>query len=91
MLVYPLILCIFELLVGSIFGMFHVVYHKTLRTQNTKYRYLATKQIKHILTTNRHNTLHERYQYTINKLKRILQNHTLTIVKTDKRKAMMTI
>ena len=38
--------------------------YKTFRTQNTKHLPLpAAKQIKHIMTTNRYNTLHKIYQY----------------------------
>jgi len=48
--------------------------------QNT-YRYMAAKQIKHTMTTSRHNALHKRCQYNINQLKKILQNSSLTIVK----------
>ena len=50
----------------------------------TPYRYLAAKQIKHILKTNRYNTLDKRYQSNISELKKILQNNVLTIVKADK-------
>jgi len=60
------------------------------KIQNT-YRYLAAKKIKHILKTNRYNTLHKRYQYNISELKKILQNSNLTIVKADKSKAIVII
>jgi len=42
------------------------------KIQNT-FRYLASKQMKHILKTNRHNVLHKRYQYNIKEVKKILQ------------------
>jgi len=41
--------------------------------------------------TNRYNTLHKRYQYNINELKKILQNNNLTTVKADKSKAIVII
>jgi len=41
--------------------------------------------------TNRHNTLHKRYLYNINELKKTLQNNNLTIVKADKSKAIVII
>jgi hypothetical protein len=43
------------------------------------------------MTTNRHNTLHKRYQYNINQLKKILKDNNLTIVKADKNKATVII
>jgi hypothetical protein len=60
------------------------------KLQNT-YRHLATKQIKHIMTTNKHNILHKRQQYNSRQLKKILKNNNLTIVKADKTKAIMII
>jgi hypothetical protein len=42
------------------------------------------------MTTNRHNILHKRQQYSINQLKKILKNN-LTIVKADKTKAIVII
>jgi len=41
--------------------------------------------------TNRHNTLHKRYQYNINELKKPIQNNNLTIVKADRSKAIVII
>jgi len=41
--------------------------------------------------TNRHNTVHKRYQYNINQSKNILENNNLTIVRVDKRKAIVVI
>ena len=55
------------------------------------YHYLAAKQIKHVTMTNRHNTLHKRYEYNINKLKKIQQNNNLTTVKANKSKAIVII
>jgi len=46
----------------------NVIRHLEPKIQNS-YRYLAAEQIKHIMTTNRRNTLHKRYQYNINQLK----------------------
>jgi len=60
------------------------------KIQNT-FRYLASKQMKHILKTNRHNMLHKRYQYNIKQLRKILQNNKLMIVKADKSKAIVII
>ena len=55
------------------------------KVQNT-YRHLAAKQI---LNSNRHNTHHKRQQYSINQIKRILENNNLTLVKADKSKAVV--
>jgi hypothetical protein len=52
------------------------------KMQNT-YRYLAAKQIKQILNSNRHNTRHKRQQYIVNQIKKILESNNLTIVKAD--------
>jgi len=43
------------------------------------------------MMTNRHNTLHKRYQYNINELKKTLQNNNLTIVKADKSQEIVII
>jgi len=43
----------------------NAIRHLEPKIQNT-YRYLATKQVKHSMMTNRHNTLHKKYQYNIN-------------------------
>ena len=43
------------------------------------------------MTTNRHNILHKRQQYSTNQLKKILKNNNLTIVKADKTKAIVII
>jgi hypothetical protein len=53
------------------------------KLQNT-YRYLAAKEIKQILASNRHNALHKRQQYSINQIKKVLENNNLTLVKADK-------
>ena len=58
--------------------------------QNT-YRYLAAKQIKQILASNRHNALHKHHQYSINKIKKVLENYNLTLIKADKSKAIVII
>ena len=58
------------------------------KMQNT-YRHLAAKQNKQILNSNRHNTHHKRQQYSINQIKRILENNNLTLVKADKSKAVV--
>lgn len=68
----------------------NAIRHLEPKIQNT-YHYLAAKQIKDILTTNRYNTLHKRYQYNINELRKILQNNNLTILKADKSKAIVII
>jgi len=43
------------------------------------------------MMTNIHNTLHNKYQYNVNKLKNTLQNNNLSIVKADKSKAVVII
>jgi gamma-glutamyl phosphate reductase len=58
--------------------------------QNT-FHYLAAKKIKQIKASNRHNTMHKRYQYNINQIKKILQHNKLTIAKADKSKAIVLI
>jgi len=35
--------------------------------------YLATEKVKHIITTNKHNTLYKRHQHNLNQIKNILQ------------------
>jgi len=60
------------------------------KIQNT-FRYLASKQVKHILKTNRHNLLNKRYQYNIKQLRKILQNSKLMIVNPDKSKTIVII
>ena len=55
------------------------------------YRHLAAKQIRHIMTTNRQNTLHKRYQHNMNELKKMLRNNNLTITKAVKSKAIVII
>ena len=52
------------------------------------YRYLAAKQIKQILNSNRHNTHHKR-QHSINQIRKILESNNLTLVKADKSKAVV--
>jgi hypothetical protein len=54
------------------------------------YRHLAAKQFKHIMMTNRQNTLHKIYQHTMTELKKMLRNN-LTITKADKSKAIVII
>ena len=49
------------------------------------------KQIKHILTSNRHIVLHKRQQYSINQIKKVLENINLALVKADKSKAIVII
>jgi len=51
---------------------------------------MAAKKIRQIKESNRHNTMHKRYQYNINQIKKILQ-HNLTIAKADKSKAIVII
>ena len=58
--------------------------------QNT-FRYLAAKNIKQIGESNRHNTVHKRYQYNINQIKKTLQQNNLTIARADKSKALVII
>ena len=72
-----------------IIDMENAIRHLEPKIQNT-YHYLAAKQIKHIMT-NRQNTLHKRYQYNTNKLKKILQNNNLAITKALKSKAIVII
>jgi len=52
------------------------------------YRYLAAKQIKHILTSNRHNIPHK---HNINQITEVLENNNLTLVKADESKAIVII
>ena len=68
----------------------NAIRHLEPKIQNN-YQYLATKQVKHITMTNRHSTLHKRYKYNINELKKTLQNNNLTIVKADRSKAIVII
>jgi len=51
---------------------------------------MTSKKIRQIKESNRHNTMHKRYQYNINQIKKILQ-HNLTIAKADKSKAIVII
>jgi stalled ribosome rescue protein Dom34 len=60
------------------------------KIQNT-YRYLAAKQIKQIINSNRHNIHHKRQQYNINQIKKILEDNNLTLVKADKSNAVVII
>jgi len=55
------------------------------------FRYMAAKKIRQIKESNRHNTMHKRYQYNINQIKKILQHNNLTIAKADKSKAIVII
>ena len=43
------------------------------------------------MNNNRNNTLHKRQQYIINEIRKILQKNNLTIVNSDKRKAIIII
>jgi hypothetical protein len=60
------------------------------KIQNT-FRYMASTNIKQILTANTHHTLHKRYQYNLNNIKSILRKNNLTIAKADKNKAIVII
>jgi len=44
---------------------------------------LAAKQIKYILKSNRHNVFHKRLQYSINTMKKIMENNDLALVKAE--------
>jgi len=66
----------------------NAIRHLDPKIQNT-YQYLATKQIKHIMTTNIHNTLHKRYQHNLNQVRNILKQNNLTTVKADKSKTIV--
>ena len=59
--------------------------------QQGTYRYLAAKQIKYIMNNYRNNTAHKRNQYIINKIKTLLQQNNLSIVKADKSKTIVLI
>ena len=47
------------------------------------YDYLANTHLKHIMETNKHDTLRNRYQIIIKKLKRF-QNYNSTILESNK-------
>jgi hypothetical protein len=68
----------------------NAIRHLQSNIQNT-FRYMAAKKIKQIKESNRHNTIHKRYQYNINQMKKILQHNNLTIAKADKSKAIVVI
>jgi len=68
----------------------NAIRHLQSNIQNT-FRYLAAKMIKQIKESNRHNTMHKRYQYNINQIKKLLQHNNLTIAKADKSKAIVII
>jgi len=55
------------------------------------FRYLATKEIRHTLKSNRHNIFHKRLQYSVNKIKEIMENNDLALVNADKSKTMAII
>jgi hypothetical protein len=55
------------------------------------YCHLATRQIKRIITTNKNNIFHKRQQYNLNKIKKIIKNNKLRIIKADKTKALVII
>jgi len=44
----------------------NTIIHLDTKIQNT-FRYLTTKKVKQITTTNTHNTLHKRHQHNLNK------------------------
>jgi hypothetical protein len=52
---------------------------------------MAAKKIRQIKESNRQNTMHKRYQYNINQIKKILQHNNLTIAKADKSRAIVII
>jgi hypothetical protein len=52
---------------------------------------MTSKKIRQIKESNRHNTMHKRYQYNINQIKKILQHNNLTIAKADKSEAIVII
>jgi hypothetical protein len=68
----------------------NAIRHLQNNTQNA-FRYMAAKKIKQIKESNRHNTMHKRYQHNINQVKKILQHNNLTIAKADKSKAIVII
>jgi hypothetical protein len=68
----------------------NVIKHLQNNMQNT-FRHLAAKKIKQIRESNRHNTMHKRYQYNINKTKKILYHNNLKMAKADKSKALVII
>ena len=75
-----------ELIVGTENG----IRHLQSNTQNM-FRYMAAKKIRQIKESNRQNTMHKRYEYNINQIKKILQNNNLTIAKANKSKAIVII
>jgi hypothetical protein len=52
---------------------------------------MATKKVQQIKKSNRHNTMHKRYQHNIKQIKKILQQNNLRIAKADKSKATVII
>ena len=50
---------------------------------------MAANKIKQIITTNRAQTMHKRYQHNLNEIKNILQENNLTVTKADKNKAIV--
>lgn len=52
---------------------------------------LATKQIKHIMTTNTHNMLCNSHKHNLNQIRNILQQSNLTLAKADKSKTIIFI
>ena len=68
----------------------NAIRHLDPKIQNP-FRHLATKQIKHIMTTNTHNTLHRRYQHNLNQIRNILQQNNLTLAKVDKSKTTVIV
>jgi len=51
----------------------------------------AAKQIKYIMNNSRDNNVHKRNQYVVNKIRNLLQQNNLTLVKADKSKAIVII
>jgi len=52
---------------------------------------MATKNIKQIITTNRHQATHKRQQHNFNQIKDILQKDNLTVAKADTNRAIVII
>jgi hypothetical protein len=50
---------------------------------------MAAKKVKQIKESNRHNTMHKRYQHNINQIKKTLQHNNLAIAKADKSNAIV--
>jgi hypothetical protein len=68
----------------------NAIRHLQSNTQNM-FRCTAAKKIRQTQESNRQNTMHKRYQYNVNQIKKILQHNNLTIAKADKSKAIVII